>query len=94
VAPPYACAYSHGGDLKLLLEDIQAHSTLLGAKRNGTPYLAVATEEGSAIILKTSGRKGWDHGIYSHPYASVRMTDSFYRVSANASATLQWNLQY
>ncbi|KAL4081950.1 WD40-repeat-containing domain protein [Scleroderma yunnanense] len=31
-----------------------------GAKRNSTPFLAVATEEGSVMILNTSRRRDWD----------------------------------
>lgn len=72
----------------IYLENRQPFIVELGAKRGGTPLLAVATEQGSVHILNTSRRQDWDTGTYiSMPRPQIIKIEN--RTPANDSTASQ-----
>ncbi|KAG6328292.1 hypothetical protein ID866_10797 [Astraeus odoratus] len=60
VRPPIISASTIRGPLSSYPAIICIIKQIRRAKRNGTPLLAVATEEGSVMIMNTSKRRDWD----------------------------------
>jgi hypothetical protein len=90
---PYACSYSNGKPIHLAqgwVPDAQN----LAAKAGGTPFLAVATEQGSIHLINTSKRRDWDVGMSPVSSPIFFKIDGYLRSAPEDSpTTFKWCLR-